>query len=126
MKRCYVRFPCWIFLVLAPLFFAVPTRAQMPEASVLAELEWRNIGPAVMGGRISDLAVVESNPAVFYVGTATGGLWKTTNHGTTWTPLFDDQSTSSVGDVTLSPSNSIEMISVSTTSTPASLYGSPR
>ena len=105
MKRRYVSLPCWMGLILAPLFFTSPTRAQMPDASVLAELEWRNIGPAVMGGRISDLAVVESNPAVFYVGTATGGLWKTTNNGTTWTPLFDDQPTSSVGDVTLSPSN---------------------
>src|SRR5690242_5594875 len=53
-------------------------------------LKFRNIGPAVMGGRIDDLAVLESNPAVFYVGTATGGLWKTTNNGTTWEVLFDD------------------------------------
>ncbi len=58
-----------------------------------------------MGGRISDLAVVESNPAVFYVGVASGGLWKTTNHGTTWEPLFDDQPTASIGAVTLAPSN---------------------
>ncbi|MFQ6045445.1 MAG: hypothetical protein ACE5PT_03670 [Gemmatimonadales bacterium] len=71
----------------------------------LSGLEWREIGPAVMGGRIADLAVVESNPAIFYVGTATGGVWKTANHGTTWEPLFDDQPTSSIGDVTLAPSN---------------------
>jgi len=58
-----------------------------------------------MGGRVADLAVVESDPAVFYVGTATGGLWRTTNHGTTWESLFDDQPTSSIGDVTLAPSN---------------------
>ena len=43
-----------------------------------------------MGGRIDDLAVLESNPAVFYVGAATGGLWRTTNNGTTWEVLFDD------------------------------------
>ena len=55
-----------------------------------AGLTFRNIGPAVMGGRIDDLAVLESNPAVFYVGSATGGLWRTTNNGTTWEVLFDD------------------------------------
>ena len=74
------------------------------EAAV-ANLEWRNIGPTIMGGRISDLAVVESDPSTFYVGTATGGVWKTVNHGTTFEPVFDDQSTSSVGDVTVAPSN---------------------
>jgi photosystem II stability/assembly factor-like uncharacterized protein len=58
-----------------------------------------------MGGRIADLAVVESKPQVFYVGAATGGLWKTVNHGTTWEPLFDGQPTSSIGDVTIAPSN---------------------
>ena len=57
----------------------------------LPGLVFRNIGPATMGGRIDDLAVLESNPAVFYVGTATGGLWKTVNNGTTWEVLFDDQ-----------------------------------
>ena len=55
-----------------------------------AGLTIRNIGPATMGGRIDDLAVLESNPAVFYVGAATGGLWRTTNNGTTWDVLFDD------------------------------------
>src|SRR5918997_7214718 len=68
-----------------------------------AGLTFRNIGPATMGGRIDDLAVLETNPAVFYVGTATGGLWKTTNQGMSWSPLFDGQPTSSIGDVTLAP-----------------------
>ena len=70
----------------------------------MANLEWRNVGPTIMGGRISDLAVVESNPSIFYVGTATGGVWKTVNR-TTFEPVFDEQSTASVGDVTLAPSN---------------------
>ena len=69
-----------------------------------AGLTFRNIGPASMGGRIDDLAVLESNPAVFYVGTATGGLWKTMNNGTTWEVLFDDQpDTVSIGDVAINP-----------------------
>jgi photosystem II stability/assembly factor-like uncharacterized protein len=79
--------------------------AQSSLEQAVAALEWRNIGPAIMGGRVSDLAVVESNPAIFYVGVATGGVWKTTNNGTTWETLFDDQSTSSVGAIALAPSN---------------------
>jgi photosystem II stability/assembly factor-like uncharacterized protein len=67
-------------------------------------LKFRNIGPATMGGRIDDLAVLESNPAVFYVGTATGGLWKTMNNGTTWEVLFNDQpDTVSIGDIAINP-----------------------
>ena len=50
----------------------------------LKGLELRNIGPAIMGGRIDDFAVVESNPSTFYVGTASGGILKTTNNGTTF------------------------------------------
>ncbi len=79
--------------------------SQTDISSAVANLKYREIGPAVMGGRIADLAVVESKPQIFYVGTASGGLWKTTNHGTTWEPIFDDQPTASIGDVTLAPSN---------------------
>jgi photosystem II stability/assembly factor-like uncharacterized protein len=69
-------------------------------------LQFRNIGPAVMGGRVDDLAVLESNPAVFYVGTATGGLWKTVNNGTTWSVLFDDlDDVVSIGDIAINPNN---------------------
>ena len=58
-----------------------------------------------MGGRISDLAVVESKPQHFFIATGAGGLWKTENHGTSWTHLFDDQPTSSIGDVTIHQEN---------------------
>jgi Uncharacterized protein related to plant photosystem II stability/assembly factor len=68
-------------------------------------LKFREIGPAVMGGRIDDFAVVESNPDVIYVGTASGGVFKTTNGGTTWDPVFDDQPNSTIGDVTVAPSD---------------------
>jgi hypothetical protein len=71
----------------------------------LKGLEFRSIGPAAMGGRVADFAVDEADPSTFYVGTATGGLWKTTNHGASFEPLFDDQPTGSIGDVTLAPSN---------------------
>jgi len=75
-----------------------------PEAA-LQGLEFRNIGPALMGGRIDDFAVQEDDPSTFYVATAAGGLWKTQNAGTTFEPIFDDQPVSSIGDVTLAPSD---------------------
>ena len=86
---------------------AAPTHATAQTAleTAISHLEYRGIGPALMGGRIADLAVVESKPQIFYIATGTGGVWKTVNHGTSWTPLFDDQPTSSIGDVTLDQSN---------------------
>lgn len=73
--------------------------------SILNGLKWRCIGPANMGGRIDDFAVVESNPSVIYVGTASGGVWKTANNGVTWEPIFNDQTTSTVGDIAIAKLN---------------------
>ena len=87
------------------LFGATPGVAQSALETAISHLKYREIGPALMGGRIADLDVVEAKPQIFYLGTATGGLWKTENHGTSWTPLFDDQPTSSIGDVTLHQAN---------------------
>jgi photosystem II stability/assembly factor-like uncharacterized protein len=72
---------------------------------ILKSFTWRSIGPANMGGRIDDIAAVEGNPSTFYVGFATGGLWKTTNNGTTFTPIFDGQPVTSIGDIAIAPSN---------------------
>ena len=63
---------------------------------VLKDFRIRSIGPAVMGGRIDDIEAVESDPSTFYLGFATGGLWKTVNAGTTFTPLFDEYPIASV------------------------------
>lgn len=73
--------------------------------AAMKNLRFRSIGPAIMGGRVDDFAVVESNPSIVYVGMASGGLWKTINAGTTWEPLFDDQAVSTIGDVTVAPSD---------------------
>ena len=89
----------------APFLIPAPATAQTSLETAISHLEYRGIGPALMGGRIADLAVVESKPQIFYIATGTGGVWKTVNHGTSWTPLFDDQPTSSIGDVTLDQSN---------------------
>lgn len=79
--------------------------AQPNYDAALKSLRARNIGPAVMGGRIDDLAVVESDPRVMYAGAAAGGIFKTVNGGQTWTPIFDEQSNPSIGDLALAPSN---------------------
>lgn len=93
--------------VLAAVLAPIATDAQeRPDLeTVLSRLTYREIGPALMGGRVADLAVVEATPSVFFVGTATGGLWKTENHGTSFTPLFDDQPTSSIGAVAVDQTN---------------------
>ncbi len=88
----------------------VPVQAQQRVAGpgyegALKNLRFRSIGPAIMGGRVDDFAVVESDPSIVYVAMASGGVWKTTNGGTTWTPVFDDQPVSTIGDVTVAPSD---------------------
>ncbi len=75
------------------------------EPSLFENLEWRNIGPAIMGGRTTDIEGVPGNPNIVYVATASGGLWKTTNGGITWTPIFDRQGTISIGDIAIDPRN---------------------
>ena len=98
----------WTILGFSALTLAVAPSVwgQAPDLSTtMSALTFREIGPALMGGRISSLEVVESKPQVFYLGTGTGGLWKTENHGTSWTPLFDDQPTSTIGDVAIDQAN---------------------
>ena len=68
-------------------------------------LELRNIGPALMSGRIADIAIIPDDPATWYVGVGSGGVWKTTNAGTTWTPVFDGETSYSIGAVSVDPSN---------------------
>ena len=77
----------------------------MPVAEQFKSLHFRSIGPATMSGRIADLAVYEANPSIYYVGTAHGGVWKTTSNGTTFTAQFQDQGLISIGDVTVSQTN---------------------
>ena len=83
------------------------------DSVMLGEFAWRPIGPAVTSGRIVDLAVAEGPESrigdrlgkLMYAASAAGGVWKSTNAGTTWEPIFDKQSTSSIGDIALAPSN---------------------
>ena len=72
---------------------------------VLNNLEWRCIGPAIMGGRATDVEGVPGDPKVVYVGSASAGVWKTVDGGITWKPLFDKQPVLSIGDLALEPGN---------------------
>lgn len=74
-------------------------------AQKLDALAFRSVGPALTSGRVADLAVNPSNPDEWFVAAASGGVWKTTNHGVTFEPIFDEQGSYSIGCVTLDPSN---------------------
>ncbi|MCI0416816.1 glycosyl hydrolase [bacterium] len=102
-----------IFIVFALSFFAVAEEKKdekkedksLMKADTFSGLSFRGIGPAVTSGRISDLAVHPKNPAIYYAAAASGGVWKTINSGTTWTPIFDGQSSYSIGCITLDPND---------------------
>ncbi len=74
-------------------------------AETFKGLEWRGIGPALMSGRVADIAIDPRDQSTWYVAVGSGNLWKTTNAGTTWTPVFDDQGSYSIGCVTIDPNN---------------------
>jgi len=94
-------------LMAAPAAEKKTEKKEEPKAalssSTLAGLSLRSIGPALTSGRVIDLAVHPTDHDTFYVATASGGVWKTTNHGVTLEPIFDDQGSYSIGCVTIDP-----------------------
>src|SRR6266849_74000 len=78
--------------------------AQPLDASLYSALRWRMIGP-FRGGRTVAAAGVRGQPNLFYIGVNNGGVWKTTDFGHTWTPIFDDQPTGSIGALAIAASN---------------------
>ncbi len=90
--------------LLATLVSSVSLLAQTMDNSLFAGLRYRNIGPH-RAGRTVGITGVASQPNVFYIGVNNGGVWKTTDFGHTWNPIFDAQKTGSVGDVIVAPSN---------------------
>ncbi len=81
------------------------TATEDPEATPYDHLEWRNIGPVNMSGRVADVEGVPGDPNSLYVGAASGGVWKTIDGGLNFEPIFDDQPIASIGDMALAPSN---------------------
>jgi photosystem II stability/assembly factor-like uncharacterized protein len=74
-------------------------------ASTFNGFEFRSIGPAFMSGRLSDIEILPDDPSTWIVGVGSGGVWRTDNAGTTWTPIFDDTGMYSIGTVTVDPDN---------------------
>lgn len=108
----------FLFLVSITYFFPTsPVFSQTENNEALTKavsgLHLRGIGPALMGGRIADIAISPTNKSTWYIAVGSGGLWKTTNRGITWQPIFDSQKSYSIGTVTIDPNNS-EIIWVGT------------
>ena len=103
--------PKWITI----LFLCLPLMACTPQpgdaaepepgfdAETFAGLAFRGIGPAFMSGRIADLVIHPDSKSTWYVAVGSGGVWKTVNRGTTWTPVFDEEGSYSIGVVALDP-----------------------
>ncbi len=92
-------------LALAPAALLAAPAAAPAAVNPFAHLAFRNLGPAVAGGRVTAIAGIPGNPRVFYVGAASGGVWKTTDGGLSFKPIFGKEGTSSIGAVALAPSN---------------------
>jgi photosystem II stability/assembly factor-like uncharacterized protein len=91
-------------LLLSLMVMQLPLVGQV-DGKYLEGLSYRFIGPAGMGGRVTDIESVPGKPEIAYVATGGGGLWKTMNGGTTWKPIFERQGTFSIGDIALDPQN---------------------
>lgn len=85
--------------------WAPPVAAQTLDLEHLKGLKIRNIGPAAMSGRVTAIDVVEEQPETIYIGTASGGLWKSESGGITWAPIFDEQPTASIGAIAIYQKN---------------------
>src|SRR5579863_6866231 len=90
--------------ILIPLLLTTLAAAQAVSPALYDGLRWRSIGP-FRGGRTVAAAGIPDQPNVFYVAANNGGVWKTTDAGHVWTPLFDDQPTGSIGALAIAPSN---------------------
>ena len=93
------------FFFLLCCSIALSVSAQQLSNDLLKDMKPRNIGPGGMSGRVTSIDVVNSNTDVIYVGTASGGLWKSTSAGIKWDPIFDNEKTASIGAVAIQQSN---------------------
>jgi len=95
-------------LLLAPVGMTAE-KFETEEGHPLAGIALRSIGAAVTSGRISDFAFHPESRNIFYVATSSSGVWKTTNRGTTWTPIFDHEGSYATGWIVLNPDNPEEV-----------------
>ncbi|MEM9001841.1 MAG: glycosyl hydrolase [Bacteroidota bacterium] len=93
------------FGILFSLFFSWSFSQERPKDDVYKGLEFRSLGPALTSGRIADIAIHPENGNTWYIAVGSGGVWKTTNAGTTFAPIFDGQASYSIGCVAIDPNN---------------------
>ncbi len=93
------------FYTILMLLASISLFAQEFSMELIQDMKPRNIGPAGMSGRVTSIDVVHSNPDIMYVGTASGGLWKSNSGGINWEPIFDNEVTASIGAVAIQQSN---------------------
>ena len=84
---------------------ALNDQKKLLKTSPFKQLKWQSLGPSVMGGRVTDIAVPNGEFFTFYVAAASGGVWKTENNGTSWTPIFDNYSSITIGDIAVAPTD---------------------
>jgi hypothetical protein len=100
----------WLVPVLALIAGVSSLQAQVStplDSATLSAFRWRSVGPANMGGRITDIEGIPSPSKTFFVATVAGGIWKTTNAGTTFRPVFDRERVVSMGDLAIAPSDTM-------------------
>ena len=111
-QRAFYLFAASALIAAASFSFAKQAEPESGQQSdsenkdVFKNLKFRNLGPAAAGGRVSSVVGVPGDPSIYYVGAASGGVWKSTNGGITWKPVFEHEKTSSIGAIALAPSNS--------------------
>ncbi len=106
MQNLTVSYVRSALLAVLTVLFMLPTTfsAQQIDPSLYQNMRWRSIGP-FRAGRTVGAVGIPTQPNVFYMGVNNGGVWKTTDAGRTWKPIFDDQPTGSIGDIAIAPSN---------------------
>lgn len=104
LKNQFIRGSLLIILYFSLLAISIGQALKKDALSdAVSGLKLRSIGPALMGGRIADIAVSPNDRSTWYVAVGSGGLWKTTNSGISWQPVFDDQPSYSIGSVAIDP-----------------------
>lgn len=104
MTRFHVRFPHWLCFSVVALSMGAIAFGQAVPASTYDGMRWRLVGP-FRGGRSETAVGLPNDPNVYYFGAVAGGVWRTTNGGVTWTPIFDHEPVASIGAIAVAPSN---------------------
>src|SRR5580704_11982640 len=102
--RCLISFVLVVIAQFSSVSSSAQQNPQSIDPSLYSAMRWRLLGP-YRAGRVTAVAGISGDPAVYYMGTPGGGVWKTTDGGRVWNPIFDDQHVASIGAVALAPSN---------------------